>query len=190
MKRSLMWLLAMALIPAQPVFSKEIAGIKLPEQVEWRGQPLVLNGAGLVTHMFSNLFVGALYLPMRQEPAARAMDLPGLKRIRLHILYRQLTANDLQSLLLRSLENNYPPREALRLSRKFQRLTAGLEELRRGDVLEIDVLPRRGIRVRINGQTMGDIQDKETAQAMLTVWFGQHPANRTLKLAMLGGDYE
>ncbi len=190
MKRSLLWLLAIALIPAQPVFSKEIAGITLPEQVEWRGQPLVLNGAGLVTHMFSNLFVGALYLPMRQEAAARAMDLPGLKRIRLHILYRQLTAQDLQALLLRSLERNYPPHKVEHLNRQFQRLTSKLGVVRRGDVLEIDVRPKRGIQVRINERTMGEIRDRETAQAMLKVWFGQHPANRTLKLAMLGGDYE
>jgi hypothetical protein len=190
MKRSLLWLLAMLLIPAQPVFSKEIAGIKLPEQVEWRGQPLVLNGAGLVTHMFSHLFVGALYLPERQEPAARAMDLPGLKRIRLHILYRQLSANDLRTLLQRSLERNYPPHQVERLGKQFQRLTSKLDVVRRGDILEIDVRPRRGIRLRVNERTMGEIRDRETAQAMLKVWFGQYPANRTLKLAMLGGDYD
>ncbi len=184
--RKLILILLLILMPLYPAISKEIAGIELPERVLWRGQPLVLSGAGLVTHMFSKVFVGALYLPQRQGPAAQAIYLPGLKRIRLHFLHNNLSPEDLRTLFLSSMEESLEPSERSHVLDRLRILTAEIPEIHKGDVLEIDVFPFHGIHVRLNAKSLGGVEDRAVAQAVLAVWFGEKPANSMLKRAMLG----
>jgi hypothetical protein len=178
--------LLLVLMPLQPAISKEIGGIELPEQVHWNGEPLVLKGAGVVTHLFSKVLVGALYLPQRQTPAAQAIHRPGLKRIQLHILYDNLSPEQLQVLFLESIERSLGPKEWGRVRDRVSLLIAAIHEIRKGDVLEIDVFPLHSVHVRLNNRSLGFIEDQEVAQAMLEVWFGSRPASRMLKHAMLG----
>jgi hypothetical protein len=185
MKRLLLLLLFALMLP-HPAISKEIAGIELPDRLLWRGQPLMLKGAGVVTHMFAKVFVGALYLPQRQSPAAQAADLPDLKRIRLHILYDNLSPEELRALFLDSVEQSLGPEYGERVRYRVGVLIAAIREIRKGDILEIDVIPFRSVRVRLNNESLGFIEDGEVAQAMLEVWFGNRPASRVLKHAMLG----
>ncbi len=184
--RKILLFLLLVLMPFYAANSKEIAGIELPERLLWKGQPLILNGAGLVTHMFSRVFVGALYLPQRQGSAAQAIYLPGLKRIRLHILQNNLSPEDLRTLFLSSLEQSLEPSERSHVMDRLRILTADIPEIHKGDVLEIDVFPFHGVYVRLNARSLGAVEDRAVAQAVLAVWFGEKPASGVLKRAMLG----
>lgn len=178
--------LLLVLMPVHSAISREIAGIELPDRVHWEGEQLVLKGAGVVTHMFSRVFVGALYLPLRQTPAAQAIHRPGLKRIQLHILYDNLSPKELRALFLDAVEQSLDPEERERVRYHVGILIAAIQEIRKGDILEIDVFPFHSVQVRLNNESLGFIEDGEVAQAMLAVWFGKRPASRGLKHAMLG----
>jgi hypothetical protein len=184
--RTILLAILFALLPLQQANAKEIAGIELPERVMWDGQPLVLKGAGVVTHMFSKVFVGALYLPQPQSPAAQAIHRPGLKRIQLHILYDDISPKKLRALFLDAVKRSLGPEEGERVRYRVAVLIAAIDEVRKGDVLEIDVFPFRSVHVRLNNRSLGFIEDGEVAQAMLAVWFGNRPASPMLKDAMLG----
>jgi hypothetical protein len=184
--RTIVLSLLLVLLPLQPAISREIAGIELPEQVYWRGEPLALKGAGVVTHLFSRVLVGALYLPLRQTPAAQDIHRPGLKRIRLHILYDNLSPEELRTLFLEAVAKSLGPEEEARVRYRVGVLTAAIREIRKGDILEIDVFPFRSVHVRLNNESLGFMEDGDLAQAMLAVWFGEKPASRGLKHAMLG----
>ena len=56
-----------------PLAAREVAGVKLDEQVQLGGTPLVLNGAGVRSKFFVKVYVGALYLSKPSKSVAEIL---------------------------------------------------------------------------------------------------------------------
>ena len=89
--------LTAALLLAQPLSAKEIAGVTLPDEVALEGadKPLVLNGAGIREKFFVDVYVGALYLAEKTTDAETAIDAPGAKRVLMHFVYKEMSKEKL-----------------------------------------------------------------------------------------------
>ena len=59
--------------------------------------------------------------------------------------------------------------------------------MKRGDVIDLDYLPKAGTQVRINGKIQGQIEGADFYSALLNVWLGEAPADSSLKAALLEG---
>ncbi len=164
----------------------EVEGVALPERVEVAGQALQLNGAGVRTKFFFDIYVGSLYLPQPAHTAEAALAMPGPKRVRMDFLYRKVPRDKIVQGWEEGFRRNQPPNQLARLRARLDAFNALFGDMKRGDTVVLDLIPGEGVRVVINGKLRGVIPGDDFARALLAVWLGPHPADADLKRAMLG----
>jgi long-chain acyl-CoA synthetase len=109
------------------------------------------------------------------------------RRMRLQLL-RDVDSKSLDAALQEGLRDNTPKAELAALQGSAGRLSALMAEIgsaREGDVIDLD-FDARGVSVTDNGKPRGRIDDPAFARALLRVWLGDHPAQSSLKKALLG----
>lgn len=166
----------------------EVAGVKLEEKAQAGGQELVLNGAGLRTKFFIQVYVGALYVAQKTNSPAAILDNPAPRRMVLRML-REMDADSLYGALDEGLRNNLNPAELAELQPQIDQLGTlmkGIGTIREGDVIAID-FGAAGIELGLNGKLRGKVEGAAFGKALLKVWLGDRPADASLKKALLGG---
>ncbi|MGH8579082.1 MAG: chalcone isomerase family protein [Gammaproteobacteria bacterium] len=78
-----------------PLAAREVGGVKLDDQVQLGGTPLVLNGAGVRSEFFAKVYVGALYLSKPSKSIAEILEMSGPKRIAMHFLHDEVSEEKL-----------------------------------------------------------------------------------------------
>jgi hypothetical protein len=165
----------------------EVAGVPVPEKVMVGGQEISLNGAGIRTKFFFDIYVGALYLARRTTDAAQAMTMDGPKRVSMHILYSEVSKEKLVDGWKAGFKKNQPREAMKKLRDRLDRFNAMFTSVKSGDVILLDYVPGQGTKVTIRGEVRGIIPGKDFNEALLAVWLGKRPADKDLKEAMLSG---
>ncbi len=169
--------------------SAEVGGVQIPEGVNVGGSELKLNGAGIRTRAVFKVYVGALYLTERKSAAAEAMAARGPKRIAL-VMLRDLSADQLGGALNDGLVANLTEAELARFKPQIDDLKATMEAVgaaKEKSIVTIDFLPDAGMRVAIDGAPRGKaIAGEDFYRALMKIWLGEKPVDRSLKAAMLG----
>ena len=170
----------------------DIDGVKIDDKVVLAsGVPeLVLNGAG-VRHKFAFLkvYIGSLYLTQKKTDSAAVFADPGPKRVSMHILSSEVTAQDLISSMNNALAANLVPHELALLEKRIRDLNtmmSSLKAINKGSVVHLDYLPDVGTRVIVDGQERITIPGEDFFRAMLHIWIGDKPVDGRLRAAMLG----
>ncbi len=187
MKYPRSWLLALALcVPASAWADIELDGITVPEQAVVQKQMLVLNGAGIRSVFIFDIYVAALYLPKHTSAAKEITDKARPAEMRLYFL----RGGAGQSLLARGwtsgFERNQSPAAMARLKTRLAQFNALFSDVNKGDAFVFDFLTDHSTHIRINGARRGIIPGADFQRALLSVWLGAHPADRSLKKALLG----
>jgi hypothetical protein len=171
---------------AQPV---EREGVKLEPTAQVGGAPLQLNGAGVRTRAIFKVYVGALYVPAKSNNPAALLAQKGPRRVSLTML-RDLDADSFGGALNDGLKNNHTEAQLAGFKAQIDALNAAMKavnEVKKGDVVNIDFTPDAGTRVLVNGQPKGAaIPGEDFFTAMLRIWIGDKPADADLKKGMLG----
>lgn len=185
--------LLLALLIALPAAQAlELAGVSMEETVKTHadGIELKLNGAGIRQRFFMDIYVGALYLPQPARDTAAVLDQRGAKRMSLHFVYKEIDAETLVAAWNEGFEKNLPPEQFRALRPRIANFNGLFPTLRKGDRVDIDILPRaeKGAttQVWINGTLRGKVGGGDFARALLQIWLGQHPVDADLKQALLG----
>jgi hypothetical protein len=184
-------LIAMLLLSlAAHAVAVTIAGKTLADTVEVGQQPLRLNGAGMRRMFFFRVYIGALYLrqPLRTPEAVLADA--GPKRIELYMM-RHADADDFMDAFNEGISNNQTPQELQALSARlarFNQVFSAVGAVDEDTVILLDYLPQPGETVvTINGKERMRIAGADFYAGLLKIWLGKHPAQESLKKAMLGG---
>lgn len=186
--------LLIALLLCLPVQARDVAGVAVPEKIHTNadGTLLQLNGAGIRRRLFTNVYVGALYLPQPARSGAAVLDQTGAKRITLHFVVREIGAEKLMSAWNEGFAKNLAPEQLRALRPRIANFNGLFPTLRRGDRVDIDIVPRpdKGFvtQVWINGALRGKVGGADFARALLRVWLGEKPVDTDLKHALLGGE--
>ena len=186
-------LIAAALLAcaAPAALAAEVEGVQLDDRLALgAGSPeLVLNGAGLRTRFFFDVYVAGLYLAEKKSSAAEAIALPGPKRVALRLL-RNVSAKTLLDALNEGMQANNSPAELDALKSQLGELAAlmnAIGEAKKGDSVALDFDPASGTRVSLNGKELGKpIAGADFYRALLRVWLGDKPVQDNLKRALLG----
>ena len=184
--------LLVLLITLPSAQARELAGVTLEETVKTHayGSELKLNGAGIRQRFFMDIYVGALYLPQPAHDAAAVLDQNGAKRMSLHFVYKEIDAEKLVAAWNEGFEKNLPPEQFRALRPRIANFNGLFPTLRKGDRVDIDILPRaeKGAttQVWINGALRGKVGGGDFARALLLIWLGEHPVDADLKQALLG----
>lgn len=168
------------------VEAKEIEGVVIPDAATvGANQQLVLNGAGVRTKLFFDIYIGALYLTEKVSNLENIVSDDNPKRVLMHFLYDEVTAEKIVKGWNDGFKNNSAEQFETLQSRlhSFNQLFSTVHE---GDNIILDFLPGQGTIVTINNEKKGAIEGKDFYVALLKVWLGEKPADDDLKEAMLG----
>lgn len=179
-------LILVSLWVAAPAFATEIANVQVPETVTVQDTALVLNGAGIRSRFFFKVYVGALYLKARESGAEKVLAAPGPKSVRLHITYGEISADQLTEALNEGFTANHTATELETLKARIAQFRAMFPVVHRGDTVRLDLLAGGTTEVWVNGTKRGVVPGADFQQALLKIWLGDHPVDKSLKRAMLG----
>lgn len=166
----------------------EISGVFLDDEVtSASGQVLQLNGAGVREKFWVDVYVGSLYLPQKSEDVTAILSNPGPWRLQLDFVYKEVAQQKLLDSWREGFEKNQDA-EAMRQLQaqvdEFYRLFDSSAVAR--DRYRFDYDPASGTRLSKNGTTLGVIPGEAFSKALLEIWLGNHPADKSLKKDLLG----
>ncbi|MDT8990861.1 chalcone isomerase family protein [Curvibacter sp. APW13] len=176
-------------VAAQAYAATDIAGVKIEDTATIAGVKLQLNGAGIRYKGPFKVYVGDLYTTQKVKSLEELIAAPGPKRLTMTFL-REIEAGPFGKLLTRGVEDNVPKNEMSKLVPGMIRMgdifTVN-KVLNPGDVITIDWIPGTGMVVTAKGKVQGEpFKEPEFFKAIMSIWFGQSPADWKLKDAMLG----
>ncbi len=169
--------------------AREVAGVQFDDQASLASQPLVLNGAGVRVKMIIKVYAVGLYVPRKETAPAAILNQAGPKSIRI-VMLRSVSGEKLANALTEGIEDNVSPADLLSLQARIDELEAAMRsagEAVKGAQIQLDYLPGIGTRVTMGGKPLGkDIAGEDFYRALLKIWLGDHPSDRSLKGDLLG----
>ncbi len=184
----LMSLLSLLSLLSPTAYAVSVAGIDVPPALRMGNQDLHLQGAGLRTKLIFDVYVAALYVGDRPVSAAALMETTNPRVITLRLM-RDVDALTLGHALDEGLQANLSPAELESLRPAVERLLAIMADIKlavKGSQVVLS-LGSEGVSVAFDGVERGRVIHPLVARALLKVWLGDHPAQESLKKALLGG---
>lgn len=187
-------LLGLAIPPtraAEP--PNRIDNVKLDAQTQIGGQAVRLNGAGAFAPLkgfaWIKGYVAALYLAERAASTDQVLTMPGAKRLQMRMLMDVPVAEFVKA-FHKGVARNAPAAEQPALADRMQRfdgLIQPLGKVLKGDAINLDYIPGRGMLLTHNGRELGAaIPGDDFYDALLGVFIGPHPVDDKLKALLLG----
>jgi hypothetical protein len=170
----------------------EIEGVKIDDTavLSSGGPELVLNGAGVRHKLaFIEVYIGSLYLQKKNSDSAAIFADPGPKRVSMHFLINEVTADYLIASMNNALAANLAPYEIALIEKRVRDLNimmSSLKVINKGSVVLLDYIPEVGTRVTVNGEEKLTIPGEDFFRAMLNIWIGNKPVDGRLRNRMLG----
>ncbi len=184
MRRLAVFFVVCALV-SPVVWAGEVAGVTMADEVAVGDTTLVLNGMGLRKKLWVKVYVAGLYLENGANKADEAVAMTGTKRVVMHFLTDKAKKKKMDAAWLEGFEANSPSNfDALR--ERVKSFSDLFGDMKVGDVIELTVVPGAGTNAVLNGEEKGVIDGDDFGEALLRVWFGDHPPSDQLKAGMLG----
>lgn len=187
--RPLWAVLALLSLLCTPAQALRVDGMEFDDRLRLGGQELQLNGVGFRSVATFKGYAAALYLAERVATPAEVTALPGAKRLQMRMLM-DVPAAEFSKALRKGVRRNTPAAERPGLEERLARFDAvvlGLGTVRKGDVVDLDFVPERGLTLALNGRQRGEaIAGADLYAALLRVFVGQRVSDADLKLGLLG----
>jgi len=146
-----------------------------------------MNGAGVRTKFFFDIYIGALYLPAKTKDATRIIDSKLPKRISMHFLRGGIGHAMLAAGWKSAFENELSDKAMKRLKVRLRKFNAMFGNIDAGDQYAFDFLRDGSTVITLNGKRKGNIEGVDFQRALLGIWLGKKPDDPDLKQAMLNG---
>ena len=173
------------LLLSTPSFALDVAGVNIAPTVTVRQKTLLLNGAGVrKSYVVVKVYVGALYTERKVTTPAQLLADPGEKLIRMTFVYKKVEKEKIVEAFAEGLSNNSPIVRWSANAKAF--LSWFTSDFMAGDTVDISLSPDGTVSAEHNGKVLGTMRDPSVAQAVLLIWFGEKPADESLKKGMLG----
>ena len=165
--------------------------MKLEDRVQVDGRSLELNGIGLRTRYFFSVYVAGFYLEKKVSSARDAMDAGGAKRV-IFVMMREARAEQFVQSIDYGLRANSTPEELERVQPQIDALFSmirNIGEAKKGMRIVLDYAPSaRATTLVVDGAAQGTpMPGEEYYRMLLRIWFGDNPAQESLKQALLSG---
>ncbi|RKH44881.1 chalcone isomerase family protein [Corallococcus sicarius] len=184
MKKTLTAVL-LSLTLAAPVMAKDIAGVKYPDTATVNGKELKLNGVGLRKKAIFKVYTVGLYVETPSKDAAQILAADEIKRVRM-FMKRDLKKDQITE----AIENGFKKNAGANLPKLQARLdtfkAAIPAEIKEGEELILTYIPGKGTNVQTKGGPAIDVEGKDFADALFSVWLGKDPVDGGLRDGMLG----
>ncbi len=188
-RRSFLVLPAVLTVTLARAATVEVEGVRFEERIRLGGSELVLNGTGIRAVAWFKGYVAALYLPARARSAEEVAAQTGPRRLRLVMLQNAPSAEFVKAVEKGITRNSSEPEVAALRARldQFEANVSALQRVARGDVVDLDYEPERGMAMRVNGKLAGQpIAGADFYAALLRSFVGERPYDKKLRDGLLG----
>lgn len=169
-----------------PANAKEIAGVMVQETLQTEdGMQLHLNGAGIRSKFFFDIYIAELHLEHPSSVASEVIDNDGRKRVSMHFLYDKVEKEKLTAGWDEGFAGNTPAEEVVKLQERINQFNAMFVDAKKGESIVLDYIPAQGTVVTIAKEEKGVIPGKDFNDALLRIWLGEKPVNKGLKEQLL-----
>ena len=161
-----------------------ISEVDLADQIKMDGKTLILNGAGVRSKFFIDLYVGTLYVS-KKETTLNGVIANDAAAIRLNITSSLISSEKMVDAIdegFADATNGHPEL----LKPEIKRFLAMFsEEIKEGDQFTFYASKVSGVSIYKNEKLQGSIKKDLFRQALLKIWLGKEPAQKSLKEEML-----
>jgi hypothetical protein len=187
MFRKYMLPLVLTLIIMSPVGNaKEIEGVNMPESLEVATGKLILNGAGVRSKFFMDLYIGGLYLQNKSNNPEEVIEGDEPMAIRLHIISSLITSKKMEDATREGFENATKGNTERIKSQIEEFISVFKEKIEENDIFDLIYLPGKGLEVYKNSEFKSRIEGLAFKRALFGIWLSDKPAQKSLKKEMLG----
>lgn len=188
---------ALLLCTVAPAYALKVGDVEMPDSLEFDtgagGATRVkmdLNGAGIRTKLMAKLYVAGLYLssPVSGGDAIVASEDP--MAMRLQITSSLVTVKRMEKAMREGFEKaagKELPAIADRVDKMVSTFQSGIAE---GDIYEFVWSPGKGSQINKNGNEAAVISGLDFKQALFGILIGAKPAQKSLKVDLLGKSAE
>ena len=166
-----------------------IEGQHFDDRLSLADAELVLNGMGLRAVAWLKGYAAGLYVAQRATTPAAVLAQKGPKRVQMRLMVDVPSAEFVKA-FDKGIQRNHDEAEQAALrdrGARFDQLVASLGQLKKGDVVDLDYLPARGLVLSLNGKPRGDaIPGEDFYAALLKIFIGRVPVDARLKAGLLG----
>ena len=167
----------------------ELACVKVEDAVTVSGTKLQRNGAGIRYKGPFKGYVGDLDTTRRVSSLDDLIAEPGPKRLSMTFL-RDINSAEFGKLLTRGMEDNVSKQELSKIIPgmiKMGDIFAANKSFAPGDVCSLEWDPAKGLSVYAKGKLQAEpFKDPAFYRALMSIWFGNTPADWKLKDELLG----
>lgn len=179
--------LVLSALFAAPSFAKEVAGVQIDDSISAAGKQLSLNGAGIRTKWFMDIYVGGLYLPANNADAAKIIESDEPQAIKLHMVSGLVTSEKMVKATMEGFENATGDNVAAIQDEVDAFMGVFEEQISENDQFDLVYVPGKGVEVYKNAELKDTIGDLKFKKALFGIWLSDKPAQEDLKSSMLGG---
>ena len=171
---------------ALPAAAKEREGVVAPPTIEVAGKPLRLMGMGLRKKFIFKVYLASLYVQNPIQDAQQLINSDQIKRVQMHML-RDLDSGKIIEAVQEGFERNAAP-EMPRLQARLDRFLKSIPDLKAGQTIVITYFPSRGTVIKAGTGQELTLEGKDFADALFSVWLGNHPVDDDLKGEMMSNN--
>jgi len=163
------------------------ARAELDNQLNIGERVLRLNGSGVRTKTFVQVYEAGLYLLKPATDAQTVLDSDEPMAVRIKVTSGLVSRASLVSSLKDGLAqaNRGKPEGFARETMQLQNLLQ--EEIKKNDIYDFVYVPSEGLNVLRNGKSLGVVPGLEFKKAFFGIWLSDYPVDRDLRKRMLSG---
>ncbi len=166
-----------------------VEGQRFALQLRVADSDLLLNGTGVRAVAWFKGYAAGLYVPQKAQSADQLLAQAGAKRLQLRML-QDVPPAEFVKALRKGMDRNTPDAERAGLHERVERfasLIMAAGTVKKGDVVDLDLDPSRGMLFSLNGTLRGDaIPGADFYAALLRAFIGDKPYDERLKNGLLG----
>ena len=165
----------------------QVGEVTLPNSLEFNGESLVLNGAGIRKKaMVLKLYSGGLYLPSKSKDAKTIINSDQTQAIRL-VITSSFVSSDAMSEAVEEGFDLSTDGNTSAIANDIKTFKGFFsDEIVEGDTFDITHQSGKGVVCYKNGKELGTITGMDFKKALFGIWLGNDPADNKLKKGMLG----
>ncbi|CAM3922203.1 MULTISPECIES: chalcone isomerase family protein [Shewanella] len=187
MKKQSLLLASVLLLSTSAVSAVEVAGVDVADTMTSQEQVLQLNGAGVRSKFFMDLYVGSLYTVGPTDQAANVVDGEQISAIRLNITSGMITSEKMTEAMHDGFDRATDGDTSAIADSINSFIATFAEPIKEGDQFTLVSVPGTGIVSYKNGQQLSVTSGEDFRKAVLAIWLGDNPTDKGLKKEMLKG---
>ncbi|MBP9793886.1 MAG: chalcone isomerase family protein [Flavobacterium sp.] len=167
----------------------EVEGVTVPRTINFEGSKLELNGFGVRSKAWVDVYVQALYLTILSQDPEFIMDSETPMGIRIEIISSLVSSKKLSKALYSGLEKSVGDEGMLKIEKEAKMLETivNSEITKKGDVFHLIYNPTDvSIWIMKNDKLAGKIAGLDFKKAFLGIWLSNNPVDKDLKNDLLG----